>query len=110
MHDSVIARCLAVACVALGATAVQANEPTQQQKAGRFQLIQGEYRLVTARGEEFKRKELLKIDSATGEVFVCTMNQFDGKARGKPGKVFQKATCEPFEREQSFDADIDQRP
>jgi hypothetical protein len=45
----------------------------------------------------------MKIDSLTGEVFVCTMNQIDGKARGKPGKIIEKAACEPFEREQTFD-------
>jgi hypothetical protein len=109
MQIPVIARCLFLAGVALAASAAQAAEPAQPHKAGRFQLIQGEYRLTTSRGEEFKRKELMKIDSVTGEVFVCTMNQIDGKARGKPGKIIEKAACEPFEREQTFDTYADTR-
>ena len=109
MQIPVIARCLFLAGASLAASTGQAAEPAQPQKAGRFQLIQGEYRLITSRGEEFKRKELMKIDSVTGEVFVCTMNQIDGKARGKPGKIIEKAACEPFEREQTFDTYADTR-
>ncbi len=109
MQLPVIARCLILSGASLFATASQAAEAAPQPKSGRFQLIQGEYRLITSRGEEFKRKELMKIDSVTGEVFVCTMNQIDGKARGKPGKIIEKAACEPFEREQTFDTYVDSR-
>lgn len=109
MQLPVITRCLILSGVSLFAIASQAAEAAPQPKAGRFQLIQGEYRLITSRGEEFKRKELMKIDSVTGEVFVCTMNQIDGRARGKPGKIIEKAACEPFEREQTFDTYVDSR-
>lgn len=109
MQISVIARHLLLAGLSTATGALQAAEPAAQTKAGRYQLIQGEYRLITARGEEFKRRELMKIDSHTGEVFVCTMNQIDGKARGKPGKIIEKAACEPFEREQTFDTDVEAR-
>jgi hypothetical protein len=109
MQTSVIARCLMLAGLSFAASVAQAAEPVGQTKAGRFQLIQGEYRLITSRGEEFKRKELMKIDSLTGEVFVCMMSQIDGKARGKPGKIIEKAACEPFEREQTFDTHADSR-
>ena len=109
MQNSVIARCLMLAGLSISAGVVQAAEPAPQVKAGRYQLIQGEYRLITARGEEFKRKELMKIDSVTGEVFVCTLNQIDGKSRGKPGKIIEKAACEPFEREQTFETHVDSR-
>ena len=109
MSFPVISRCLLLAGFSCAVGVAQAAEPAAQPKAGRFQLIQGEYRLITSRGEEFKRKELMKIDSVTGEVFVCTMSQVDGKTRGKPGKIIEKAACEPFEREQTFDTYVDSR-
>ena len=103
MQVSTTAHCLFLAGISLAASAGQTAEPSHAQKAGRFQLIQGEYSLITSRGEEFRRRDLMKIDRVTGEVFVCTMNQIDGKARGKPGKIIEKAACEPFQREQTFD-------
>ena len=82
---------------AIGQTSAR-TQPTPLQP-GRFQLFQGEYRFVNLKGQEFQQRALFKIDTATGEVFICDSNQFDGKHRGKPGTMVQWRGCSPFEGE-----------
>ena len=59
---------------------------------GRFQLFQGTYRFVNIMGEEYLREGLFKIDTKTGQLFVCEEWQVDGKE----GYVIQRK-CKPFE-------------
>lgn len=86
----------AVLCVpqAYGAEVKQST-----QSPGRYQLFQGEYLFVNIKGEGFKEKALFKIDTSTGELFICDGRQFDGKFLGKPGKLIQRHSCKPFEQE-----------
>jgi|GEM_PF-1060367 len=58
---------------------------------GRFQLFQGTYRFVNIMGEEYLRDALFKLDTKTGQLFICEEWQIDGKE----GYVNQRK-CKPF--------------
>jgi hypothetical protein len=80
------------------------DSPRQITKeAGRYQLFQGEYLFINIKGEGYREKALFKIDTMTGEIFICEGRQFDGKVVGKLGKVIQRHSCEPFDRELILD-------
>lgn len=70
---------------------------------GRFQLFQGEYLFINFKGEGFREKTLFKLDTATGEIFICEGRQFDGKLDNKPGRMIQRHSCVPFEKEMLLD-------
>lgn len=76
--------------------AITVQPPTQAVQAasdvGRFQLVQAEYEFVNIRGEGSWTKALFKLDTVTGEMFVCNSVQavFDGTPQ-------QRTTCIPFE-------------
>ncbi len=59
---------------------------------GRFQLFQGKYTFVNIMGEEYTLEGLFKIDTKTGQLFICGERQVDGKE----GYVIQRQ-CKPFE-------------
>ena len=40
------------------------------EEVGRYQLFQGEYKFVNVKGEQYWEKALLKIDTATGQVWM----------------------------------------
>lgn len=61
---------------------------------GRFQLFQGKYTFVNIMGEEYTLEGLFKIDTKTGQLFICGERQADGKE----GYVIQRK-CKPFEDE-----------
>lgn len=65
-------------------------------EVGQFQLFQGEYQFVNIKGESYWQKALFKIDTKTGELFVCDSVQLDGKTQGKPGHIVQINQCRPF--------------
>jgi hypothetical protein len=65
---------------------------------GRFQLFQGKYRFVSIKGEELWKEGLFKIDTKTGQVFICEEWQHDGILDKKPA-IIQRTKCKPFEEE-----------
>ncbi|MEM5789178.1 MAG: hypothetical protein AAGU11_17830 [Syntrophobacteraceae bacterium] len=69
---------------------------------GRHQLFQGKYHFINLHGQDSWSEALFKIDTKTGELFVCSGNQLDGKLFGKPDKVIQTQKCIPFEHEIEF--------
>jgi hypothetical protein len=66
---------------------------------GRYQLFQGEYKFVNIKGEEHNIRELFKIDTVTGKLYVCDGWQLPGK---KAGEIIQRKECRPFEEESVF--------
>lgn len=68
---------------------------------GRYQLFQGTYEFFNMKGETFRNRALFKIDTATGEIFICRGHQIDGKDLNppQPGKMRQRHDCQPFESE-----------
>lgn len=65
---------------------------------GRFQLFQGKYKFVNIKGEEHWKEGLFKIDTKTGQVFICEEWQHDGTLEKKPA-IIQRTKCKPFEEE-----------
>jgi len=66
---------------------------------GRFQLFQGKYQFVNIKGEEHWLDALFKIDTKTGQLFICDEWQTDGKYENKEGYIIQRSKCKPFEQE-----------
>jgi hypothetical protein len=61
---------------------------------GRFQLFESQFSVGTVKGPENAEKNLLKIDTATGEVWIGKQTQYMDK---KTGKLIQQRYWEPFE-------------
>lgn len=85
------------------ATSVVRAQPKQAPPgpAGRYQLFQGNYEFVNIKGEAHWTRALFKLDTVTGEIFVCEGRQLDGKRLTPPqtGKMVQRHYCTPFENE-----------
>jgi hypothetical protein len=58
-------------------------------------LFQGDYQFVNFRGQEFRQRALLKIDTATGEVWIGEQMQVPQK----DGRVIQTRSWRPFNEE-----------
>ena len=110
MRPTALARARFLTSLVAGVPLVALAQGNSQTQPGRFQLFQGEYRFINIRGQEFREKALLKIDTATGEVFICSGSQVDGALLGKPGKMVQKYSCQPFDSELTVDLPTGQRP
>lgn len=87
---------MSVVLLACSATFASASE------VGRWQVQQGSYKFVNTRGEEHTINTLLKIDTATGDIYTCEAGQVDGKHVGEPGSMIQYGKCEKFEKRESF--------
>ncbi len=61
---------------------------------GRYQLFESQFAVGTVKGPENAEKNLLKIDTATGEVWIGKQTQYMDK---KSGKLIQQRYWEPFE-------------
>jgi hypothetical protein len=61
---------------------------------GRYQLFESQFSVGTVKGPESAEKNLLKIDTATGEVWIGKQTQYMDK---KSGKLIQQRYWEPFE-------------
>jgi len=72
------------------------------EQAGRWQLFQGEYPFINLSGEEHWIRGLFKLDTATGNMFVCAGYQIDGVRMSKPNTVMQITECRPFEKKLEF--------
>jgi hypothetical protein len=86
-----------IATLALGLLAPIASLAATAPQPGRWQLFQGEYQFVNIRGEEHWLRGLFKLDTATGQIFICSKNQFDGEHIGKPKLQIQRTECVKFE-------------
>ena len=63
---------------------------TLADESGRFQLFMGAYPFVNLKGEEYWEKALLRIDTATGKVWVARSTQLkttDGKYTQETGWI-----------------------
>ena len=91
---------LALLVAPMLASAQAAPKPPVNQP-GRYQLFQGNYEFVNIEGETFWNRALFKIDTATGEIFICSGHQVDGQylSPPQPGKMRQRHDCRPFESE-----------
>lgn len=61
---------------------------------GRYQLFESQFAVGTVKGPESAERNLLKIDTATGEVWIGKQTQYMDK---KTGKLIQQRYWEPFE-------------
>lgn len=61
---------------------------------GRYQLFESQFAVGTVKGPENAERNLLKIDTATGEVWIGKQTQYMDK---KTGKLIQQRYWEPFE-------------
>ena len=61
---------------------------------GRYQLFESQFSVGTLKGPENVEKNLLRIDTATGEVWIGKQTQYMDK---KSGKLIQQRYWEPFE-------------
>jgi len=93
---------LFVFVLCMGAYAVAKENVKERQSGlnnGRYQLFQGEYKSSNLNGTGFWRKALFKIDTDTGEIFICEEWHTDAKNKGHEGKMIEKRSCRPFEKE-----------
>jgi hypothetical protein len=69
--------------------------------AGRYQLFQGNYEFVNLKGEAHWTRALFKLDTVTGEIFICEGRQIEGRdlTPPQPGKMVQRHYCAAFEKE-----------
>jgi hypothetical protein len=90
---------LSLLLIASSATYAQVQRTAQV--PGRFQLFQGEYQFINLKGEAHWHRALFKLDTATGEIFICEGRQIDGRhlKSPQPGKMIQRQNCQPFEEE-----------
>jgi hypothetical protein len=58
----------------------------------RFRLFQSEYPFTNAQGETFWLRALFKLDTVTGDIFICESIQLKTD-RG----IRQQTKCRPFE-------------
>jgi hypothetical protein len=63
--------------------------------AGRYALFQGDYQFINFRGQEFRQRALLKIDTVTGDVWIGEQMQVPQK----DGRVVQTRSWRPFNEE-----------
>lgn len=61
---------------------------------GRYQLMEGQFPITTLKGNETSERQLLKIDTATGEVWIGRQTQYVDK---RTGRIVQQRYWEPFE-------------
>ena len=61
---------------------------------GRYQLFQGEYKFVNVKGEQYWENALLKIDTATGQVWMGEEWQYKDP---ETGKLIQDRRWDRFE-------------
>lgn len=61
---------------------------------GRFQIMEGQFSVSTTRGNEQPERQLFRIDTATGEVWIGKQIQYVDK---KSGRIVQQRYWEPFE-------------
>jgi hypothetical protein len=82
-------------------SATYAQGPGTAKFPGRFQLFQGEYQFINLKGEAHWSRALFKLDTATGEIFICEGRQIDGRhlKPAQPDKMVQRQNCLPFEEE-----------
>lgn len=75
----------------------QRTNPT----SGRFQLFQGEYQFINLKGEARWSRALFKLDTVTGDIFICEQHQIDGRhlRPAQVGKMVQRRSCHPFDEE-----------
>ena len=66
---------------------------------GRYQLFQGEYPFINLKGEEHWSKALIKLDTATGKMYVCQQDQVLGKYLEREGEAYQRRYCREFEQD-----------
>tara|TARA_R110002167_G_scaffold53628_3_gene153528 strand:+ start:897 stop:1199 length:303 start_codon:yes stop_codon:yes gene_type:complete len=66
---------------------------------GRYQLFQGEHPLINLRGEEHWIKALFKIDTATGQIYICGGMQGLGEHLNRKGEAYQITSCTAFEHD-----------
>ena len=67
--------------------------------AGQYALVQAEYPFVNLKGEEHWSKALFKIDTVTGELFVCGSFQLRGGVVPRYPESVQITRCKEFEEE-----------
>lgn len=61
---------------------------------GRYQLMEGQFPVTTLKGSEPSERQLFRIDTATGEVWIGRQTQYVDK---KTGRIVQQRYWEPFE-------------
>jgi hypothetical protein len=72
---------------------------------GRYQLFQGNYQFMNLRGEQFRAQALLKIDTATGVVWIGEQMQ----VTEKDGRSFQRRFWRLFEEEMELPKEVVKR-
>ncbi len=89
----------AVLLIASSFSHAQAQRPTQA--PGRFQLFQGEYQFINLKGESHWIRALFRLDTVTGDIFICEGRQIDGRhlKPTQPGKMVQRQGCHSFDEE-----------
>ncbi|HSR36847.1 MAG TPA: hypothetical protein VLL73_06655 [Desulfurivibrionaceae bacterium] len=100
-HLPLIACALLIATPVLAVDELAPPPPVIPQQAvaspsdiGRYQLFESQFSIGTLKGPENAEKNLLKIDTATGEVWIGKQTQYMDK---KTGKLIQQRYWEPFE-------------
>ena len=100
-HLILIACSLLVAVPALAVDELAPPPPVVSQtvayspsEIGRYQLFESQFSVGTLKGPESVEKNLFRIDTATGEVWIGKQTQYMDK---KTGKLIQQRYWEPFE-------------
>lgn len=68
---------------------------SKSSEAGRYQLFEGQYSIAPARAGEVPERQLFRIDTVTGEVWIGKQVQFTDK---KSNRLVQQRYWEPFEQ------------
>lgn len=68
--------------------------PAPAAEVGRYQLFESQFFVTTVNGPQTPEKHMLRIDTATGEVWIGKQTQYMDK---KSGKLVQQRYWEPFE-------------
>ncbi|GAB4301236.1 MAG: hypothetical protein Fur0034_14730 [Desulfuromonadia bacterium] len=61
---------------------------------GRYQIMEGQFSVTTLKGNEPSERQLFRVDTATGEVWIGKQIQYVDK---KSGRIVQQRYWEPFE-------------
>ncbi len=64
--------------------------------AGRYQLFQGEYKRTLVDGSEKYVKALFKVDTKTGELFLCEEVELREDKEGQD-IILARRRCQPYE-------------
>ena len=91
---TLVAPALAVDELTPPVTSVAPQNVASINEIGRYQLFESQFAIGTVKGPESAEKNLLKIDTATGEVWIGKQTQYLDK---KTGKLIQQRYWEPFE-------------